>query len=248
MATDETEGFTDDGLRGGTIAYRQPLRGHRVGLEAPLLAAFALCPGRRPPRAVIDLGAGPGAVGLCLARSLPDAQLTLFEADPLAARFARGNAERNGWSGRIRVVEGDVAGADARLGRGGFDLVVSNPPWFSRSQGPPAEGASREAARGLPAAGLAAFLGAARQLLGPRGRVVLSFPSPSMAALFAALARLGLSPKRLRLLHPRAGDDAQVLFVEALAGRPGGLVIEPPWFVRGPGEEYTPEVRGLLWG
>lgn len=247
-ATSTGEATTDDALLGGQVAYRQPARGYRVGLEAPLLAAFALPPGRRRPRTVVDLGAGPGAVALCLGWHLPTANLTLVERDPLHAALARHNVARNALGARAQVHEGDASGCDQALGRGVADLVVSNPPWFDRGGGQPtAHGATREAARGLAGDGFDPFCRSARQLLGRGGRFCLTAPPAALPALLASLAAASLVPKRLRWLHPREGEAATGFFIEALAARPGGLVVEAPWFVRGAGEAYTDTMRGLLW-
>ncbi|HEU4411019.1 MAG TPA: methyltransferase [Polyangiaceae bacterium] len=244
----EAPPLTRDTLLGGRVAYAQPARGYRVGLEAPLLAAFALRPGRRPPRHAVDLGAGPGAVGLCVGYHCPAASLTLVERDALAARCARENVERQGWRARARVVEADAARLDAELGRGVADLVVSNPPWFWQGHGAASDDAYRRAARQLTPADLDALLRSARQLLGRGGRLCVTFTAPALGELFEALRRQGLVAKRLKLLHPRPGEPADVAFVEALAAKPGGLEVEAPWFVRGEGEAYTPEVAALLAG
>lgn len=239
---------TDDTLLGGRLRYRQPASGYRVGLEAPLLAAFAVVAGRRPPRAIVDLGAGPGAVGLCLAVALPSARVTLVEPDAAHAALARENAQQNGFAERISVIERAAQGVDGEVGRGGYDLVVSNPPWFDEDAGARADGDRRQGSRGLEPGELRGILAAGRQLLGRGGRLCLCFPSSSLAALLAELEALGLPAKRLRALHPRAHQPANAVFVEALAGKPGGLVVEPPWFVRTSGDAYTPEVRSILWG
>lgn len=240
--------LTHDALLRGRIAYAQPARGYRVGLEAPLLAAFALPPGRRPPRRVVDLGAGPGAVGLCVALHCPSASLALVERDTLAARCARENVERQGWSDRARVVEADASNLDAELGRGVADLVVSNPPWFWQGHGAASDDPYRRAARQLTPADLDALLRSARQLLGRGGRLCVTFPAASLGELFEALRRQGLVAKRLKLLYPRPGEAADVAFVDARAAKPGGLEVEAPWFVRGEGEAYTAEVAAILAG
>jgi tRNA1(Val) A37 N6-methylase TrmN6 len=245
---DEGAPVTVDALLGGRIAYVQPARGYRVGLEAPLLAAFALPPGRRAPRRVADLGAGPGAVGLCVGARCPGAEIALVERDPFAARLARENVTRAGWGARARVLEADAARADGALGRGRFDLVVSNPPWFWEGHGAPAGDPYRRAARSLRPADLEALVGAARQLLGRGGRFCVTFAAPALAELLDALRARGLVAKRLKLLHPRPAEPADVAFVEALAARPGGLDVESPWFVREAGEAYSEEVGAALRG
>ena len=55
---------SDDAVLGGRLTLRQPLRGHRVGHDAILLAAAT---GGRAGELAVDLGAGVGAAGLALA-------------------------------------------------------------------------------------------------------------------------------------------------------------------------------------
>lgn len=164
-----TDDLTRDALLGGRITYAQPRRGYRVGHEAPMLASFALLPDTRPPRRVLDLGAGAGAVGLCLARALVAARVTLVEREPLAARLAAENARDNGWADRVEALTVDVAHAAEALPRGGFDLVVSNPPWFELSRGTAPDEPRRRAARMIGPGVARAFVLAARHALGRGG-------------------------------------------------------------------------------
>lgn len=240
---------TDDTLLGGRVRYRQPARGYRVGLEAPLLAAFALPARHKPPRALVDLAAGPGAVALCLAQRLPEARLLLVERDPFHAALALENLGQNGHEGRSEVFQRDAHRSEEALGRGVAELVVSNPPWFDRGGGQPsAQGETREASRGLESQGFVPFCRTARQLMGRGGRFCMAAPASALVAVLAALAEAGLVAKRIRWLHARSTAPAQVFFVDARVGRPGGLVVEAPWSVRDEGEDYTPEIQALLWG
>ena len=77
MAADAVD-VSEDAILGGRLVLRQPLKGHRVGHDAVLLAAAA---GVRPGDRVVELGAGVGAAGLALARRLDDLAVTLVEID-----------------------------------------------------------------------------------------------------------------------------------------------------------------------
>lgn len=244
MTDDE---LTRDALFGGRISYAQPRRGYRVGHEAPILARFSRLQGARPPRRVLDLGAGAGAVGLCVAHALPDARVTLVESEPLAARLAVTNARDNGWSERVDVVADDVRRAPDLLPRGAFALVVSNPPWFEPARGHTPTDARRRAARMIGAGVARAFVVAARHGLGRGGRFCLAVPAQSLCMWLDELAAVGLVPKRLRLVHPRVDEPSNVALLDARAGRAGGLVVEPPLVVRR-GDDYTDEARSALWG
>ena len=61
--------LTEDSLLGGRVRLLQPSRGYRVAVDAVLLAAaIDATAGQR----VLDLGAGVGAVGLCLAARISE--------------------------------------------------------------------------------------------------------------------------------------------------------------------------------
>ena len=57
-------GWSEDGLLDRALRLRQPHDGYRAGSDAVLLAAAVPA---RPGQRVLDLGAGVGAVALCLA-------------------------------------------------------------------------------------------------------------------------------------------------------------------------------------
>src|SRR5499427_2919498 len=114
-ATDPT---TEDGLLGGKLTLRQPLRGHRFGHDAVLLAAAT--PARRGEHAV-ELGAGVGAAGLALARRVEGLAVTLVELDPNLAALARENSARNLLSERVRAICLDAAAPVAQFAAAGLD-------------------------------------------------------------------------------------------------------------------------------
>ena len=56
--------FTQDLLLGGRISLRQPAQGYRVAIDPLLLAASV---NAEPGETILDVGAGVGAAGLCVA-------------------------------------------------------------------------------------------------------------------------------------------------------------------------------------
>src|SRR5436309_8435164 len=88
---------TEDAALGGRLRLKQPLRGHRVGHDAILLAAA--CPAQEGEHAV-DFGAGVGAAGLAVAVRVAGVTVTLVEIEPDLAALAVGNARANGLADR----------------------------------------------------------------------------------------------------------------------------------------------------
>jgi len=101
----------------------------RPDTETVVEAALALVPDRTRPLQMLDLGTGSGAILAALLSERPAAFGIGLDRAEEAARTARDNLARAGLGGRAAVVVGDWGGCLA----GGFDLVVSNPPYIVRS-------------------------------------------------------------------------------------------------------------------
>ena len=68
------------------------------------------------------------------------------------------------------------------------------------------------------------------------------FHARRASVLLSALVSCGLSPKRLRWVHPSPERPAGLFLLEALKGGGEGLTVEPPLFVRDERGDYTPEL------
>jgi methylase of polypeptide subunit release factors len=78
----------------------------------------------RPVRRVVDIGCGTGAGAIAVAKRVPGAEVLGVDINDLALRFARVNSALAGAG--VRAVHSDLLdGVD-----GGFDLIISNPPFM----------------------------------------------------------------------------------------------------------------------
>jgi release factor glutamine methyltransferase len=80
----------------------------------------------QPDPDVLDVGTGTGAIALAIADEHPGARITAMDVSPDALALAEENRELTGVNGRVQLVEHDLTSG---LGKGRFDLVVSNPPY-----------------------------------------------------------------------------------------------------------------------
>lgn len=102
----------------------------RPDTETIVEAALATVPDRAAALAVADIGTGSGALLVALLSELPRAVGVGVDLAAGALATARGNADRNRVGDRALFVRGDFAAALA----GGFDLVVSNPPYIPTAE------------------------------------------------------------------------------------------------------------------
>lgn len=79
-----------------------------------------------------DLGTGSGCLAVTLAVTFPKATGLALDLSPEALAVAARNVARHGASGRVELVEGRFEELPAT--HGGYDLVVSNPPYVSQAE------------------------------------------------------------------------------------------------------------------
>jgi tRNA1(Val) A37 N6-methylase TrmN6 len=225
---------SDDAVLGGRLRLRQPLRGHRVGHDAILLAAAT---GARPGEHAVDLGAGVGGAGLALAVRVPGLRLTLIEIDAALSALASGNAARNGLSDRVNAITCDVedhrALAAGGLASGSIDHVLMNPPFNdARRQNvspDPRRRLAHVAAPGL----LARWVAAASWLLKPKGTLTLIWRADGLDEVLAALSD-AFGDAVVLPVYPRAGAPAIRVLVRAIkAGQPAARADLPGLVLNG---------------
>src|SRR5262245_58200088 len=113
-AMSRDDNVSDDAFLGGALNILQPRNGYRAGLDAVMLAAAVPADQSRPLR-VLDVGAGVGTAGLCLARRAKFAEVVLLEKEPELVALAQENIDRNQLADRVRAVAGVVGASSAEL-------------------------------------------------------------------------------------------------------------------------------------
>jgi tRNA1(Val) A37 N6-methylase TrmN6 len=222
----ETAETSEDAVLGGRLVLRQPLRGHRVGHDAILLAAAT---DAHPGDHAIDLGSGVGGAGLALARRIAGVAVTLVEIDPELAVLAAGNAQRNGLSDRVRAVRLDVeaSAADfiaAGLAPGSFACVLMNPPFNVAQQ--PSPDQARRLAHAASEGTLERWSRAVARLLHADGVVTLIWRADGLADVITALDK-DFGAITVLPVHPKPGAAAIRVLVRATKGSRAPLKLLP---------------------
>jgi tRNA1(Val) A37 N6-methylase TrmN6 len=242
MSSDET---SEDAVLGGRLLLRQPLRGHRFGHDAILLAAATAA--QEGERAV-ELGAGVGVAGLALARRIAGLDVTLVEIDPALAALARGNAARNGLADRVHAVCLDVAAPEAAFAAAGLapasaDRVLMNPP-FNLPQNPSPD-RGRRLARTASDDTLPLWLATAARLLRPSGVATLIWRADALAGVLAALAQ-NFGAIVVLPIHPKPGASAIRVLASAVKARSGPLSRLPGFVLADANGRPTAQAETIL--
>lgn len=185
----------------------------KVGTDGVLIGAWADTAGRCR---VLDVGAGSGLVSLMVAQRNTDARIDALEIEAEACGQARENAGASPFGERITVYEGALQDFYRKKGAGSYDLIVSNPPFFTSSLKPPATG--RSMARHSDTLTAPELIGISAQLLTEKGLLAVIYPAEQLDELLKAGHGHGLHPRRICLVRAKPDAEPKRVLLEMCFG------------------------------
>jgi tRNA1Val (adenine37-N6)-methyltransferase len=210
----------------------------KVGMDGVLLGAWVDTSGAER---ILDVGSGTGLIALMIAQKSRLAQIDAIEVDPEAFQEAVFNVQQSPWNDRIQIELSSFQEFTEQTDRK-YDLILSNPPFFSNGVKAPLE--SRAQARHSDSLPLEVLISGAANLIAEKGRIALVLPIESLPeiALLTDLNQLFIS--RLCRIKPNPQKPAFRILIELTnsecAIRESELMIE---FEKH--HDYTPEYKEL---
>ncbi len=174
----------------------------KVGTDGVLLGAWAPCEGATR---ILDAGTGTGLIALMLAQRQPDASIVAIDIDEASWREAADNFSASPWSNRFSAHHCSLQQFASRS-NDTFDLIVSNPPYFSRSL--PAKNPKRTLSRHNDLLGASDLILAAKELMTQGGTLALILPVSEYASFFEIAELKGLYEHRKMVVYPVPGKPA----------------------------------------
>ena len=177
-----------------------------VGTDAMLLGAWA-DPGEA--RSILDVGTGCGILALMMAQK-SFAHIEGVDIDPGSVAEAAGNFRSSPWSDRLHATQASLSELAARES-GKFDLVISNPPFFSGSLRSPHH--RRNIARHDSGMDLPGLVSGVSKLLSDTGRFFVIIPTRNRTRLIVLASDVGLFPFGFLSVRPVESKDVTRLLV-----------------------------------
>jgi tRNA1Val (adenine37-N6)-methyltransferase len=237
--------MTTDELWPGGPQFIRDHPAFRLGTDAVLLADFASPRGGKRPSRACDLGCGTGVIAILLAWDNPSLTADGVELQQVSSDIAEENIRLNGFSERIRVIQGDLRQHRSLLQAGVYDLVVANPPYYPSGSGKSAEESATATAREEQACTLDDVCAAAAYLTRWGGRFALVHKPERLAEVIFALKTHGLEPKRLRFVQYKTGSAPNLILLESRRGSNPALTVEPPLILADESGQDTMEVKRI---
>ena len=231
----------DDLQRNG---YRiiQRTDGFCFGMDAVLLSGFAMV--KKGERA-LDLGTGTGIIPILLEAKTEGEHFSALEIQREVADMAKRSVSLNGLEEKIQIVEGDIREASQIFGTASFDVVTSNPPYMNDAHGLKNPDLPKAIARHEVLCTLDDVVREASRVLKAGGRFYMVHRPHRLAEIITVLRGYKLEPKRMKMVHPFADRDANMVLIEAVRGGGVFLKMEAPVIVFKEPGVYADEIRDV---
>ncbi len=198
------------------------------GTDAVLLADF--CAPRVSDR-VADLGTGTGILPLLIAGRAERAVIHGFEIQLDMADMAARSVALNGLDSRVMIHAMDLRDAPQIIAPGSLSLVVCNPPYGKAGGTLKNPREELHLARHEGGVTVKEAVYTSKVLLDNGGRLAMVFPAARMLELADVFRENKLSPKRLRMVHSKAGKAPHLILMEGVKAARPGLHCLPPLIV-----------------
>lgn len=191
----------------------------KVGTDGVLLGCCVTIDGTE--RQILDIGTGTGLIALMAAQRLTALGNTYYniegvEIDSEAAAQAADNFAASPWSQHLQVHAMSLADYAAlpytENEKTGFDLMVSNPPFYNATLKP--EDEARALARHKDALPLMQIMQLADERLSSHGRLSLIYPAEYDTEVMTAALLAHLRPQHIVRIFTKVGKPCKRLVTE----------------------------------
>ncbi|RIJ49813.1 tRNA1(Val) (adenine(37)-N6)-methyltransferase [Maribellus luteus] len=179
----------------------------KVGVDGVLLGAWVQLDSARQ---ILDVGTGTGLIALMLAQR-SGAQITAVEIEENAAGEALLNVSASGWKERVEVQNTSLQ-EFVKSACSPFDLIVSNPPFFS--QATRAAYTERTIARHNDLLSFSELIACSAGLLAENGKIALILPIVALEEILYWATENSLWLCRKTEIFPKTGKKVNRVLLE----------------------------------
>lgn len=196
------------------------------GTDAYLLYAFLR---QKSSGTAVELGSGSGVISLLAASAGKYRHITAVDVQASQADLTASNAAANGLSEKITAICSNVKDLHPTMIGGEVDAVFSNPPYMTVGSGKANVDSAKYIARHEVLGNITDFCMAANRLLKYGGAFYVVWRPDRLPALFSALEKAKLIPKRMVTVCPDTLHAPCLVLVEAKkGGSPDGFFLTRP--------------------
>lgn len=213
-------------------------------MDAVLLARFCSVPSKGK---ILDLCSGNGAIALLLS-TRTKVKIIGLEIQDRLFDMARRSVQSNDLTEQIEMVHGDLRDFHKTVGYGVFDAITVNPPYLPPSAGEQNVNEHMAIARHEIHCTLEDVVASCSKLVRNGGKVAMVHRPARLMDMLILMRQYRLEPKRIRFVHPRLHEEANMVLVETIKDGKPEVRMLPPLIVYNENNQYVDELMEIYYG
>ena len=228
MHSIKSAGETLEILCGEKLKILQRKDAYRFSIDAFLLANFAVL---KAGERMLDIGSGCGIIPIYMAKCGYTNHMTGVEIQEELFSLAEKNKALNGITdNNVRFIHDNIENYMEQIDKP-FNVVISNPPYTKENTGRQCPERSRFIARHESHLDLSGLVRSAARALNKKGRFSVIYPARRLGEAVCVSQEHRLTLKRLRMVHPRQGEKANLFLAEFMKEGGIGVTVENPLYI-----------------
>lgn len=155
----------------------------------------------------------------------------------------------NKMDNQIELFNMDVKCLDTKFGAESVDIVTCNPPYFKYKEDSLVNNNDiKTIARHEVKLDLDDVLKSAKYVLKNGGTFAMVHRPDRMIEIINLMQKYDIEPKKIRLVYPKIGKEANILLIEGIKNGKSGIKILSPLFTHNNDGSYVDEIRKMFGG
>lgn len=162
--------------------------------------------------------------------------------------MAKRSIELNNLGQRFKIINANVKDMDNILGKGQFDVVVSNPPYKKADTGMVNDNNKKLISRHEVEGSLEDFIRTSSKLLKEKGVFYLVHRPERLVDILCCLRSYKLEPKKLRIVQSKKDKSPNLILIKSVKYAKPFMQIDKPLVIYEDNGDYTREVIKIYGG
>ncbi|MGI6702010.1 MAG: tRNA1(Val) (adenine(37)-N6)-methyltransferase [Christensenellales bacterium] len=175
---------------------------------------------------VLDIGAGSGIISILIAAKTQAGEVVGVEIQQEMADMAVRSVKLNNLEDRVKIINSDIRDARGEIEYESFDAVVTNPPYLKVSSGEMSGAPNIDISRRELNITLEEIIFYGARYLKFGGSFSMVHKAERLGEIIYIMTEHSLIPKRLILVLPKRGFDADTVIITGKKGAKHGMKAE----------------------
>lgn len=192
---------------------------------------------------ILDIGTGNAPIPLILS-SKTKAKITGIEIQKEVFELAKKSVELNNLQEQIKILHGDINILKEKLPINHFDIITCNPPFFEVKKDSKLNKSDyKTIARHEITLNINQICNIAKRLLKNNGILGIVHRPERLTDILIAMRENNIEPKKIRFVHPKEKENANIVLVEGVLNGNKGIKILPTLISHQKNGDYTEEIK-----